>query len=184
MNLLTCPGTTHRCCPSGHTCGFTAANAVGCCPQGTTCGNNHEPVPQAITTTAAIAVAGAPIVVADDGQYNEHHHEPDPAAILVASETIVAAIPTTLQTIAALVTDTVFTPLETIVPAAVAEVGEFCSTIIAEGPGLPTTIPGVCGTVLVTSDGPWSVMKSGGYWVRDWHIWVGGAFWIALGVLL
>lgn len=177
-----------RCCPSGHTCGIYAASAVGCCPHGTTCGNEHEPVQELVVPDAAVAVAGAPIVVADDfddGQYKEHHNIPDPATVVLTPTAVVAALPTltSLETIVAAVTDVVFSPVETIVPAAVAGVGEYCSTIIADGPGLPTTIPGVCGTVLVTNGaGDWSVTKDGAaLWLRSWRVWAGMMlFWMIL----
>ena len=184
MVMLRLINSFFRCCPSGHTCGLTAADAVGCCPHGTTCGNAHEPVQDVIATTAAVAVAGAPIIVADDGDYDEHHHENlDPATVVLAPETVVAAVPTSIETIVAAVTDVLYSPIETVVPAAVAGAGEYCSTIIADGPGLPTTIPGVCGTVLVTNEGGWSMMNASRCWVGNWHVWIGGLVWMLILIL-
>ena len=173
-----------RCCPSGHTCGLTAADAVGCCPHGTTCGKAHEPVQEVVVPTAAVAVAGAPIILDDDSSDDDefYHENLDPATIVLAPETVVAAVPT-IETVVAAVTDILYSPIETVVPAAVAGAGEYCSTIIADGPGLPTTIPGVCGTVLVTNEGGWSAVNACRHWVGNWHIWVGGLVWI-LGIIL
>lgn len=106
------------------------------------------------------------------------HENFNPETVLLAPETIVAAVPTSIETIVAAVTDVYYSPIETIVPVAVAGAGEYCSTIIADGPGLPTTIPGVCGTVLVTNGGGWSTLNTCKYWMGNWHVWIGGFFWV------
>ena len=135
------------------------------------------------TITTSIVAAGVPVVLNNEVE----HPDPDPAVLLVPTP-VIPNVPSIIETLSALVvselqviSQAIVTPIETIIPAAIDAAGEFCSTIVADGPGLPTTIPGVCGTVLVIAEGP-SLRND--LWINGWYAWIGLAAWTAVLILL
>lgn len=136
---LSCSGIGYPnwCCATDHTCQYlSSSSVVGCCPAGQTCSGGVSA--QQITTVTVTVIQTQTQYVQGQG-------------------TTVYGGPAYVQ------------------PTTTAYVGAqgggnvyagYCSTLIADGPGLPTTRAGDCGTILVVS-GAWEGAHGG----RGWYGW-------------
>ena len=117
---------THpRCCPNTYTCATipSSPGLIGCCPSGSTCSGSVNAA--AITTVTVRELETSTL-----------------APVYVAQTSVVYVQATT-----------------TVQPVYVAQTtavvveggGPYCSTLTENGPGLPTTRPGSCGTILIVS---------------------------------
>lgn len=115
----------HSCCASGYYCGTASPNVIGCCANGQTCagaiGGATTLYPVVVTVTSYYTGGGA---VAPGGYY-----------------TITTTVYNTPAT----------TPYVTATTTSINLIQGYCSTLTANGPGLPTVRQGSCGEILVVS---------------------------------
>ncbi|KAF2433373.1 hypothetical protein EJ08DRAFT_694654 [Tothia fuscella] len=145
-------GVWNWCCPAGNTCAWTSTDhtVVGCCPQGSSCSgavdrNSIQTVTIYITTTQYASLA-QPTVVGNGGVFIAGS-VPATTVVAAGGGGVVIAVTSTR--------------------VAVNYNGNYCSTIFAHGPGLPTTAAGNCGTVLVLN----GVGRVKGVGWRVWGTW-------------
>jgi len=115
---------TYRCCPTGNTCSLLSNSLVGCCPTDTTCSGS---------------VAANQVTTVTVYQQNTVTQYQQPTTV-IAGGGGVYVYPTTT------------TPAATVNGGGIVYNG-YCSTLYADGPGLPTTRAGQCGTILVVQAG-------------------------------
>lgn len=118
-----------RCCPSGNTCSWLSNSVVGCCPDGSTCGGTVNAAQiETVTVTEYLTTT--------------QYQQVGSTVVEVGGQTTTTVVPgiyvTETQT-------TTGTSRNNIV------YNGYCSTMIANGPNLPTTAQGGCGTILVIS---------------------------------
>ncbi|KAK7533744.1 uncharacterized protein J3D65DRAFT_631188 [Phyllosticta citribraziliensis] len=143
-------GYPNYCCPSSHTCQFIQQSGVcGCCPSGSTC-SGHVDQSQIKTVTVTVY------------QTQTQYVGNQPNTVCCGGAVGGGTYYTTTQPNA-------------YVGAGGGYLGNnggnqyngYCSTMYAEGPGLPTTREGACGTILIVNDAP----RIGGGGDRGWYGW-------------
>ncbi|KAK8195510.1 hypothetical protein IWZ00DRAFT_221555 [Phyllosticta capitalensis] len=144
-------GYPNWCCPQGNTCQYIAQSGVcGCCPSGSTC-SGHVDQSQIKTVTVTVYqtqtqyVGGQPNTVCCGGAVGggTYYTTTQPNAYVGAGGGGYLGNNGGNQ------------------------YNGYCSTLYAEGPGLPTTREGACGTILVVNDAP----RVGGGGDRGWYGW-------------
>nr|OQO19045.1 hypothetical protein B0A51_12324 [Rachicladosporium sp. CCFEE 5018]OQO19590.1 hypothetical protein B0A51_14132 [Rachicladosporium sp. CCFEE 5018] len=127
-------GEPDYCCPSSFTCAYTTNKVVGCCPSGQTCsgsiGGSGGYQPSSWYSSTCVAPT----------TYQTYYTPPatttNYGGVIVggAAATTVYQYPTTTH------------PATTVIYA-----GNFCTTITAVGPNLPTTAGVACGVALIVA---------------------------------
>ena len=130
------------CCPVGNYCAYASDKTVGCCPYGETCNGiigggvvqttwaQTTWVPSTVWTTTAIPTTTVYGGIVVPGVVSTQPWHPGTTTQYVVPQT------TVVQTQQSLYSG-----------------GGYCSTLYADGAGLPTTRPGTCGTILVMNRG-------------------------------
>jgi len=127
----------NRCCPSGHTCAWLSDSVVGCCPPGCSCSNTNRINTAAAVVTQTLAAVQQPTVT----------YIGQTTVIVGAGGAHWGGPPSGPPN----------GPPNGPPPGA--HFDGYCSTLYANGPNLPTTAAGPCGTILVLNTGvmvrPW-----------------------------
>lgn len=142
-----------RCCAAGCSCYQLANGVIGCCPDGQSCSGS---VDTAAVSTVTV-YASYPVTTTVTSPNTVVVAGAPPATTVVTSnvDTVVVAGATT-----------------SVSESVIAAGGGYCSTLYADGPNLPTTRAGDCGTILVVND---AIALWGDAWVvlEVWAwIWV------------
>ncbi|KAK7546321.1 hypothetical protein IWX49DRAFT_114649 [Phyllosticta citricarpa] len=144
-------GYPNYCCPTSHTCQFVQQSGVcGCCPSGSTC-SGHVDQSQIKTVTVTVY------------QTQTQYVGNQPNTVCCGGAVGGGTYYTTTQ------------PNAYVGAGGGGYLGNnggnqyngYCSTMYAEGPGLPTTREGACGTILIVNDAP----RIGGGGDRGWYGW-------------
>ena len=147
------------CCPSGNTCAWSNSQ-VACCPSGQTCSGSVGGVGGYQASSYYQTTYVAPTT-----QYVQ-------ASTVYQTNAVVTTVVTGgggVVVPAGYTQVTTVQTVQTVQSQASIVNGVYCSTLIANGPNLPTTVAGNCGTVLV-------VAPSEGYRI--------GVGWVKLGIVL
>lgn len=114
----------YSCCASGYSCSMLSNGVVGCCPSGSTC---EGTVNAAQITTVTVT------------QYltTTQYSQPPTTVVQIGSMTTSTVVPG------------IYVSVSTTNPPIV--YNGYCSTLVANGPDLPTTAQGTCGTILIIS---------------------------------
>jgi len=151
-------GQPSWCCPNSYTCASVPSSPglIGCCPAGSTCGGSvNAAAITTITVQTLVTSTLAPVYVAQT------------SVVYVQATTTVQPVYVAQTT------------------AVVVQGGNYCATLTENGPGLPTTRPGYCGTILIVSGAERAIRVVGvgvGIVVVLLHVALGrmfrfGAFW-------
>lgn len=123
------------CCPSNTVCQYSSNHQVGCCPSGQTCSGSIGGSGGYKPTSWYSSYQPAPETTTYYQQPTSTYYTPEQ------------------QTTAVVVAPAGDTAQPTYVKTSVQWNGQYCTTIIANGPNLPTTAGAACGVALVVSPG-------------------------------
>ncbi|KAK5130715.1 hypothetical protein LTR08_001745 [Meristemomyces frigidus] len=139
------------CCPSANTCAWSNSQ-VACCPSGQTCAGSVGGVGGYQAST--YYQTSAPTVTTEYVQQSTYY-TPATTTVTNGGGVVVPAGYTQVTTVQ---TQQYVT-------------GGYCSTLVANGPNLPTTAAGDCGTVLVIAPGEGARLGLG--WVKVGMLFMG-----------
>jgi hypothetical protein len=137
------------CCPSGNVCSWSNAQ-VACCPSGCTCSGW-----EAVNGYSATSYYQQP--TSTYYQPQSTYYQPTSTVIIGGGVVTQQAGPTTVYTQQQPTTQQYY--------------GQYCSTLTQNGPHLPTTAAGECGTILIVA--PSEAARYAMGWIRLGVVLVG-----------